>query len=212
MAKGPSKADYAASPTEQAASQVATSQYNDWKQKYRPLLVKRSVDSQNDSIKTNIRGRANADTMQKLSPAAGTLRGAESTTIAGDMAEAVTGQLGTANKAARKYQNDVGVDTLSKARQLGGTASEGLAQAARLGVSSQLAKAQAKQEVAQSKLNAGVSLLATGIPQMVENHGQTGNVFTPGIADGVNKETGEATYKAAKGIGEYWTAGTKRNF
>lgn len=212
MAKGPSKADYAASPTEQASAQVATSQYNDWKQKYRPGLVRRSVESQNDSIKTNIRGRANADTMQKLSPAAGTLRGAESTTIAGDMAEAVTGQLGTADKAALEYKNKVGVDTLSKARQLGGTAAEGLAQAARLGVSSQLAKAQAKQEVAQSKLNAGVSLLATGVGQAVENYGQTGKIFTPGVATDKLKADGTPVYRDAQGIGEFYTAGTKRNF
>lgn len=211
MGKGPSKQDYAASPAEQAAAQVANSQYNDWKTKYHPLLKKRAVDSQTDSIKTSIRGRANADTMQKLSKVS--LPAAESTTLAGDMAEAVTGQLGTANKAARKYQNDIGVDTLSKARQLGGTASEGMAHAARMSTSSQLAKAQAKQEVQQAKINAGVSLLATGIGQGVENYSQTGKFFTPGIAtDVVDPKTGIPVYRDAKGIGEHYTAGTKRNF
>lgn len=213
MAKGVNKSDYQASASEKASAQVATSRYADWKNKYSPLLQKQAVDSQTDAVKTTLRGRANADTMQKLSPALGSYDGAQSTTMAGDAAKAVTGQLGAADKSALKYKNAIGIDTLAKSQQIAGTAAEGIAQAARIGVSSQLARAQANQEVATSKWNAVAKIGSAFAGQAIENYGQkTKDIFTPGIASGVNPDTGQAIYRAAKGIGERWDAGTKRNF
>lgn len=210
MGKGPKKSDYAASGIEKAAVQVATSQYQDWRTKFHPLLKKRSVDSQTDATKVAVRRIGNANTMQKLTKVS--YPAAQSTTIAGDTAEALTGQLSEANKAARNHQNEVGVDILGKARGLAGTASEGLAQAARLSTSSALAKAQAKQEVQQAKINAVTSMLTTGVGQGIENYSQTGKIFTPGIAttEMDPNRPGVPIYKDAQGIGDYWYAGSKR--
>lgn len=134
--------------------------------------------------------------MQKLS--APSLQVAEAPGAAGDMAEALTGQLGEANKVARTYQNDMGADTLAKARQQAGVAQQGLSQVSRLGVSSQLAKAQAKQEVAQAKWNAAAQIGSTVVGTGMENMSQTGGFWTPGNIDLMAKSpTGAPVYKPA---------------
>lgn len=215
MSKSPKKSDYKASASEVANAEIGQKEYARFREKYAPLLKIRAEKSQSDDSKTNLRGRANADVMQTLSKPS--IMAAESTTAAGDMAEAVTGQLGKANTSARAYQNDVGADTLAKARQQAGRAQQGLSEVARLSTSTALAKAQAKQDVAQSKWNAAFQIGTAAVGQGIENYAQTGNAFTPGVVDttkgtnGVNDD-GSVNYRSARDIGEFFGAGTKRNF
>lgn len=197
MAKGVKKSDYAESASERAQAEVAKSEYARFKEKFAPLLVKRATESQTDALKTTLRGRANADTMQALSKPS--IAVAESSNAAGSMADAVQGQLATANASAREYQNKVGANVLAKAQQQAGTSIEGLSQAARLSTSAALAKAQARQEVAQAKINALAQVGSQFVSTGAENYSQTGDFFTPGTLN-VDKSNaaGKAVYDPAK--------------
>lgn len=215
MGKGPNKKDYAASEAEQVNAQIGRSEYERFKTKFAPLLKARAAESQTDAVKTTLRGRAQADTMQALSKPS--LAMAESPTAAGDMAEATTGQLSKANATAREYNNNVGLGVLGRARQQSATAQEGLSTAARLGASEALTKAQAKQDVAQAKLNAAVQIGSTMFSQGMENLSQkrpdgTSGFFSPGIQQPGTNPDGSPIYKSAQGIGQYFQAGSSRNF
>lgn len=198
------------SAAETASAQIAKSRYNDFKTKYAPLLKLRAAESQTDAVKTSLRGRAQADTMQALSKPS--LAVAESPTAAGDMAEAVTGQLSKANTKAREYNNQVGLSVLARGNQQAATAQEGLATASRLSTSSALAKAQAKQDVATAKWNAVAEIGSKVIGQGMENYSQTGGFFTPGVQQPGTTPDGKPIYKSAQGPLGYLNAGISRNF
>lgn len=195
MGKGTSSADYKASPAELANASVAQSEYHKFKENFAPLLKKRAVDTQTDAIKTTLRGRANADTMQTLAKAP-SLPAAEAPDTAGNIADGLTGQLGEANKVARTYQNDMGADTLAKGRRQVGYAQEGLAHVSRLGTSSALARAQAKDAVAQAKYNAIAEIGSAYVGTGMENISQGQDWHTPGELTGVS-DTGKPIYSPA---------------
>lgn len=198
MAKGVSKNDYRASAAELENAKVAQSEYQRYKQTYHPVLVKRGVDSQSDAIKTTLRGRANADTMQKINPQVQGMAAAGSTSVVGNAAQAIAGQLGEAQKVGQQYQNEMGADTLARGRRMAGTAQEGLAQVSRLGTSTALVKAQAKEQVAQAKLNAAAKLGSTFVATGMENYSETGDFLTPGELDTTHISTdGKPKYNAA---------------
>lgn len=212
MAKGPSKKDYAASAGEQANAEVAQSEYRRFKTRYQPLLVKRMEQSQTDDLKTNLRGRANADVQQALSRP--NLAVVENPTAAGDMAEARMGQLAEADKVAAKYKNDVGASVLARGRQQAAVAQQGLSEVSRLGTSAALAKAQAKADVAQSKWNAAAQIGSALTSQGFENYSQTKDVFTPGRIDpkATSDANGVPQYKPATSWDDRLSIGLRRNF
>ena len=81
---------------------------------------------------------------------------------------------------------------------MAGTAQEGLAQVSRLGTSTALAKAQAKEAVAQSKINALAKVGSAFVSTGMENFSQTGDFLTPGELDTKAISTdGQPVYKAA---------------
>jgi hypothetical protein len=209
MGKGTSSADYKASPAELANAQVAQSEYQKFKTSYAPLLKKRAVDTQTDAIKTTLRGRANADTMQTLTKTS--LPAAEDPNTAGNVADGLTGQLGEANQVARTYQNNMGADTLAKARRQTGYAQEGLAQVSRLGTSAALARAQAKDAVAQAKWNAIAEVGSAYVGEGLENLSETGDWHTPGVLIGAD-EQGKPIYRKSESLRESFQIGTGRNF
>ena len=209
MGKGPRKSDYKASAAELESVKVAQSEYQKFKTTYAPLLKQRAVDSQSDAIKTTLRGRANADTMQQLDPQLQGMAAANSTSVVGNASQALQGQLGEANKKAREYQNEQGASTLALARRQAGTAQEGLAQVSRLGTSSALARAQAKEAVAQAKVNALAQVGSTFAAQGMENASQTGDFFAPGVQTGVD-EAGKPIYRKSQSLTENWSVGTGR--
>lgn len=208
MAKGPSSKDYQASEAEKASAQIAQSDYERFKTKYAPILKQRAVESQTGAVKTALRGRANADTMQALSKPS--LAVAESPTAAGDMAEATTGQLSKANETARSYQNKVGLSVLARGRQQAATAQEGLSTVSRLATSSALAKAQAKQDVAQAKINAAVQIGSAVARTGFENQSQTGNFWQPGNLNIEKSADGKPFYDPAASWEDRLSAGLGR--
>lgn len=214
MAKGVNRSDYRASAAELENAKVAQSEYQKYKAQYKPVLVQRGVDSQSDAIKTTLRGRANADAMQQLDPQVKGVAAANSTSVVGNVAQGLQGQLGEANRRAREYQNNQGASTLALARQQAGTAQEGLAQVSRLGTSSALARAQAKEQVAQAKVNAlaqvGSTLAAQGMENLsMKRPDGTSSFFTPGVQTGVD-EAGKPIYRQSQSLAENWSVGTGR--
>jgi hypothetical protein len=172
MSSKPKKSDYKASPQEQASAAVASAEYQYFKERYSPLLQQERDKSLSEDLKSGVRGRANADVMQAISGPS--YQAANSGTAAGDMAQALTGQLGVANEAANKVQNTRQTNVLATAREQVADAQTGMAQASRLATSQALERARAKQQVADAKLAAAVQIGSSFVAQGIENMGTTG--------------------------------------
>lgn len=172
MSSKPKKADYQPSEAEKASASVAMAEYEYFKQKYDPLLQKMRDKSLTEDVQSGLRGRANADTMQALSTPS--IQQANNTTAAGDMAQALTGQLGVANTTAKRVQNSMQTNVLGTARGQAADAQTGMAQASRLATSEALERARANQQVAQSKVAALAQVGSTFVAQGIDNMGTQG--------------------------------------
>ena len=168
MASKAKASDYKASEAEKASASVSNAEYQYFKEKYDPLLQERRDKSLTEDVQSGLRGRANADVMQALS--APSYEAATSSTVAGDTAQALTGQLGAANVAAKQVQNTMQSGVLGTARGQVADAQSGMAVASRLATSSALERARANQMVAQAKQAAvaqvGSTLVAQGLDNM----------------------------------------------
>ncbi len=192
MASKPKASDYKASDAEKASASVAMAEYQYFKEKYDPLLQQMRDKSLTEDVQSGLRGRANADVMQALS--APSYEAATSSTAAGDTGQALTGQLGAANVAAKQVQNTMQSGVLGTARGQVADAQSGMAQASRLATSSALERARANQMVAQAKQAAiaqvGSALVAQGLENKgtkgVDKDGKTvkGSFFSPVRNDG----------------------------
>lgn len=179
MSSKPKKSDYKASPQEQASAAVASAEYQYFKERYSPLLQQERDKSLSEDLKSGVRGRANADVMQAISGPS--YQAANSGTAAGDMAQALTGQLGVANEAANKVQNTRQTNVLATAREQVADAQTGMAQASRLATSQALERARANQQVADAKLAAAVQIGSSFVAQGIDNMG----------TEGIDPKTGE---------------------
>ena len=143
-----------------------------FKEKYDPLLQKMRDESLTDKSTKSLRGRANADTMQALSKssAQGALRGAD----AGDMSQALQGQLGIANTSGLDIKNKMQTSVLGTARGQAADAQSGMAQASNLATSEALTRAKAKQEVANAKMTAAGQVAGAALMQGMQNKSTTG--------------------------------------
>lgn len=177
MASKPKASDYKASEAEKASASVGMAEYQYFKEKYDPLLQQMRDKSLTEDVQSGLRGRANADVMQALS--APSYEAASSPTAAGDMAQALTGQLGASNVAAKQVQNNMQSGVLGTARGQAADAQTGMAQASRLATSSALEKARANQQVALAKQSAAGQVAATAIAKAAENKASGGTWFTP---------------------------------
>ena len=150
--QGPSKAD-------RANASVALAEHNYFKSTYDPLLRQMRDASNTDATRSNLRGRANADTMQTLAGKAD-YAAAASGQSGGDMAKAYQGQLGIANQSALDIQNKMSTSVLGTARGQAADAQSGMADASRMAESKALTKAAAKQKERAAKM-AAVGQIAT---------------------------------------------------
>ena len=173
MGSGPKKQDYEASESERASASVAMAEYQYFKQRYDPLLQQMRDQSMTEDIGSNLRGRANADTMQALTSQP-TYGATQSTTATGDLAQAYQGQLGVANQSAKQVQNNMRTNVLGTARGQAADAQTGMAQASRLATSEALSRAKAKQTVAMSKQQAAGQIAGALLMQGAQNMGTKG--------------------------------------
>lgn len=173
MGSGPKKQDYEASEAEKASASVAMAEYQYFKQRYDPLLQQMRDKSMTEDIGSNLRGRANADTMQALTSQP-SYQATQSTTATGDMAQAYQGQLGVANQSAKQIQNTMRTNVLGTARGQAADAQTGMAQASRLATSEALSRAKAKQTVAMAKQQAAGQIAGALLMQGAQNMGTKG--------------------------------------
>lgn len=209
MSSKPKAADYKPSEAEKASASVAMAEYQYFKEKYDPLLQQMRDKSLTEDAQSGLRGRANADVMQALSTPS--YEAASSPTAAGDMAQALTGQLGAANVAAKQVQNTMQTGVLGTARGQAADAQTGMAQASRLATSSALEKARANQQVAQAKQAAVAQIGSTVVAQGIENRASGGTFFTPndpktGAVSSLKDRLAYSTYGTA--AGNYPSRGT----
>jgi len=176
MSSKPKKAK--ASAAEQASAAVAMAEHKYFKQKYGPLLIKMRDQSRSDDPTQQLRGRANADTMQALSGqnAQQTVRGENNS---GDVANALTGQLGIAGNSGLGIQNQMGTNVLGTARQQASDAQTGMAQASRLATSEALNRAKANTEVSNAKFSAIGQVAGAALAKGFGNMQTSGNEPLP---------------------------------
>jgi hypothetical protein len=209
MGSSPKQSDYQPSESDKANAAVGKAEKDFFDQNYGPLLRQMRDKSMTQDQARVLRGRANADTMQALTGET-SFQGSQRVGAAGDMSQALQGQLGIADRSGLDIQNKMRTNVLGTARGQAADAQTGMAQASRLDTSTALNRARANQEVAQSKLNAGVKLGSTFIGQGLKNKRETGEFFTPGIGQTTkNEDTGEYefSYRPATSWSERIKAG-----
>jgi hypothetical protein len=197
MASKPKQSDYQASDAEKASASVALQNYNYFKQNYSPILQQMRDKAQNTDVGTTLRGRANADTMQALTQPS--YRNTQQVDYGSDLGKAYQGQLGVANTSAKQIQNQMGTNVLGTARGQAADASTGMARLSRLGTSEALNRARNKQMVAQSKIDAAVTIGGAFGLQGMDNKSTGGTFFTPNDSTGVPITGVKNRYKYSMG-------------
>lgn len=202
MSKKPKAGDYKPTESDRASASVAMAEYQFFKEKYDPLLRQMRDQSLSDDKTRALRSRAGADTMQALTSEP-SFQQTQNIGAAGDLAQAYTGQLGLASQQGKKLENTAQSNVLGIARKQAADAQSGMAQAARLDTSQALARAQAKQDVAQAKFNAAAQLGSQFVGQGIKNmrSGPSGTFFTPQV--GTDLEGGAIMAKNMAERGAY---------
>jgi len=162
MGSKPKKQDYKATEAEKASASVAKANYDFFKQNYAPLLREMRDQSQSDDNRRALRGRASADTMQALT-AQPTYQQTQNISGAGEMSQALGGQLGIADASAKKIQNTMATNVLGTARGQAADAQSGMAQASRLATSEALNRARNNQLVRGARNSAIAEVAAAGL-------------------------------------------------
>ena len=180
MASKPKEKDYGPSDTEKMQASIAAADAAYFQKTYDPLLANLRDKAQKEDTAATLRGRAQADTMQALSPASA----AEGYSIAADidtaanLAMGATGQMLAANVAAKDAKVTQQVGVLGTARGQAADAGDALAGASRLARSQGLAKASAAQDVRLARKRAGFDVGKAFAGQGLSNLSNTGNLFT----------------------------------
>ncbi|MGB0358433.1 MAG: hypothetical protein ACPGC4_01185 [Litorivicinaceae bacterium] len=206
MGSSPKKQDYEPTDSDRANASVAMAEYNFFKENYDPLLQQMRDESMTRDQAAVLRSRANADTMQALTSGT-SYQETQRVGAAGDLGQALQGQLGIADRSGLAIQNQMRTNVLGTARGQAADAQTGMGKASRLDTSTALSRAKANQQVAQSKLNAGFQVGSALVGQGIRNYGQTGNIFTPGI--GQMDEEGNFSYRPANSLQERFRVGSR---
>jgi len=170
MGSKPKKSDYQASEAEKTSAGVAKAERDYFKQKYDPLLQNMRDQSFSDDNRRQLRSRANADTMQALTKGT-TFADTQATERAGLAANALTGQMGIAEKSAGKIKNTMQTGVLGTARGQAADAQSGMAQASRLATSDALNKAKNNNLVRGAKMKAIGKIAKAGMSAYGEKFG-----------------------------------------
>lgn len=162
MGSKPKKQEYEPTEAEKASASVAKANYDFFKQNYAPLLRQMRDQSQSEDNRRALRGRASADTMQALT-AQPTYRQTQNISGAGELSQALGGQLGVADASAKKIQNQMATNVLGTARGQAADAQSGMAQASRLATSEALNRAKNNQLVRGARNTAAAQVVGAGI-------------------------------------------------
>ena len=174
MGAKPKASQYAPSATERTQSRIAKADADYFAKTYDPLLVKMRDKAKSENVAATLRGRAGADTMQALTSTSSMPHSGD-IDLAGDLATAATGQMLSANVAARqaKIKDQIGV--LGTARGQRADTGSALAQAARLRASEDLTRIGVKQQVRSARRQAAFDAAGAIAGQGLQNYQQTGS-------------------------------------
>ena len=172
MGSSPKKQDYEPTDAERASASVAMAEYQYFKDRYDPLLQQMRDQSMQEDPSKVLRARANADTMHTLS--APSYQATQVPTASSDMSQAISGQLGIANKSGKDIQNQMRTNVLGIARGQAADAQTGMAQASRLATSEALNRARAKQEERSARTGALGQIAGSAIYKYADEKGKTG--------------------------------------
>lgn len=161
MGSKPKQQDYKPSASDVAASQQSYSDWQKFQTLYNPKLLELKAQADSGDVTKTLRGRANADAMQKLSQSSWT--NANDTETAGLVSSGLTGALGQADTLGKKYQNDLGTSVLATRQGQAGVASQGLSALARMGTATALGAAENKMLVKNARTAAALKLGAAGV-------------------------------------------------
>ena len=193
----PSASDYAASEEEKALASVSLADKTFFRENYLPKLTELRDQSMQQDYQGVAKGRAQADTMQALSNRP-SLLATQSVDAAADLASAASSMqlAGGAQGLAGQRQDQINV--LKNARGLSATATSGLSQAARIGMTDTLAKAGRKQARRMARLENMGKLTMQGIENVQRNKAAA-------EASGLSKIAGEGSaYNVNTGIGAFF--------
>jgi len=176
----PSGSDYAASEEEKALASVSLADKTFFRESYLPKLTELRDQSMQQDYQGVAKGRAQADTMQALSSRP-SLLASQSVDAAADLASAASSMQLAGGSQGLAGQRQDQINVLKNARGLSATATSGLSQAARIGMTDTLAKAGRKQARRMARLENMGRLTMAGIENIQRNRG----------ASDVNKKTEE---------------------
>jgi|TARA_R100001463_G_scaffold44276_3_gene92117 hypothetical protein len=145
MSSKPKKQDYQASEAEKTSASIAKADKDYFNTKYKPLMVNMAEEARATEFDRIGRGISQADTMQALTGGGPVFQYSTSVDNAADLASAAVGNLLDASIQGQNISRDRQLNLLAGARGQQMDAASGLAQAARIGTSKELAFAKAKQ-------------------------------------------------------------------
>ena len=186
MGSKPKKQEYQATDEEKASASVAKANYDFFKQNYAPLLREMRDQSQSDDNRRALRGRANADTMQALTSQP-TFQQTQNVSGAGELSQALGGQLGVADASAKNIQNKASSNVLGIARGQAADAQSGMAQASRLATSEALNRARANQQVRGARNAAAGQIAGAALLAYDERKNPEGNSLLSRGLDGLGR-------------------------
>jgi len=150
MSKKPKKSEYKASDLEKTNAAVAAAESRFFREHYQPLLTEMRDESLREGDQQRIlKDRAQADTMQTLTRPS--FAATQAVDYQSDLASAALGQQMQASAQAKDISTTMQTGVLGVARGQAADAQSGLAAAARLRTSKELALTQAKFKTRQAK-------------------------------------------------------------
>tara|TARA_R110002012_G_scaffold63696_3_gene167522 strand:- start:45 stop:638 length:594 start_codon:yes stop_codon:yes gene_type:complete len=179
MGDSPNRQDYQPTESDKALARQSLKDFDKAHELYFPKLEELKAQAASGDVARTLRGRANADTMQKGT--APSYLAANKTDNAGLLGSALSGQLGDASARGEKFQNDMETSILATRQGQSGVASQGLSALAKMDTNARLQNLQNKQLVDQARSNMTGKLVMAGV-----NYGAEKGLF--GGADSKSNE------------------------
>jgi len=161
MGSSPKKQDFQPTESDKTLAQQSLKDFDKAHELYFPKLEELKAQAASGDVARTLRGRANADTMQKGT--APSYLAANKTDNAGLLGSALSGQLGDASAKGEKFQNDMETSILATRQGQSGVASQGLTALAKLDTNTRLQNLQNKQLVDQARSNMTGKLVMAGV-------------------------------------------------
>ena len=179
MGDSPKKQDFQPTESDKALTRQSLKDFDKAHELYFPKLEELKAQAASGDVARTLRGRANADTMQKGT--APSYLAANKTDNAGLLGSALSGQLGDASARGEKFQNDMETSILATRQGQSGVASQGLSALAKMDTNARLQNLQNKQLVDQARSKMTGKLVMAGV-----NYGAEKGLF--GGADSKSNE------------------------